>query len=73
MKYQEILTETHDRVGVVKLNRPEKRNALSSTLGYEMRDAIDTYNQAADIGAIVLTGADPAFCGGADVGGWQRE
>jgi enoyl-CoA hydratase/carnithine racemase len=73
MKYQEILTETHDRVGVVKLNRPDKRNAVSTTLGQELRAAIDAYNEDAGIGAIVLTGADPAFCGGADVGGWQRD
>jgi enoyl-CoA hydratase/carnithine racemase len=73
MGYQQILTETRGRVGIVKLNRPERRNALSATMSQEMREALDAYNADAGIGAVVITGVDPAFCGGADVGDWKQD
>jgi len=72
MAYQQILTETHGRVGVIKLNRPDRRNAVSDEMRWEVRDAVDAFNADPDIGAMVFTGVDPAFCGGADVGGWKR-
>lgn len=72
MAYEEILVETHGRVGVIKFNRPERRNTLSDTMGDESREALAAFNEDEGIGAVVLTGVDPAFCGGADVGGWQR-
>jgi enoyl-CoA hydratase len=72
MTYNEILVETHGRVGVIKFNRPERRNALSDSMGDEARDVLQAFNEDRGIGAVVLTGVDPAFCGGADVGDWQR-
>ena len=72
MAYKEILAETRGRVGIVTLNRPERRNALSPMMGEEVREVVETYNADSGIGAVVLTGADPAFCGGADVGDWKR-
>lgn len=73
MDYEAIKTETRDRVAIITLNRPERRNALGATMGAEIRQAVDGYNEDGRIGAIVLTGADPAFCGGADVGDWKRQ
>jgi 2-(1,2-epoxy-1,2-dihydrophenyl)acetyl-CoA isomerase len=59
----------HDRVAVVTLNRPERRNALH----HEMRDpitrALDDYATRDDVGCVVLTGAGTAFCAGGDVKG----
>ena len=73
MEYEAILTETRGRVGIITLNRPERRNALGAKMSEEIRNAIDAYNEDDGIGAIVLTGTDPAFCGGADVGDWKRD
>jgi enoyl-CoA hydratase/carnithine racemase len=73
MTYEEIVAERRDRVGIVTLNRPEKRNALGGTMSREIRDAVDAFNADEGIGAVVITGADPAFCGGADVGDWKRD
>jgi 2-(1,2-epoxy-1,2-dihydrophenyl)acetyl-CoA isomerase len=73
MGYEQILTETHGRVGIVVLNRPERRNALSARMSHEMTEALEAYNADPGIGAVVLTGADPAFCGGADVGDWKQD
>jgi len=73
MSYEDILVERRGRVGIVTLNRPEKRNALGGKMGAEIRDAVDAFNQDPGIGAMVITGTDPAFCGGADVGDWKRD
>lgn len=51
----------------ITLNRPENRNALSAVLVNELFDHI--HNALADdaVRSIVITGADPAFCAGADL------
>ena len=59
----EILYEERDRVGVVTLNRPEARNALTFTTYAELTDAV----RSTAARCLVVTGADPAFCSGDDV------
>lgn len=54
-------------VATVWLNRPHVRNALSALLIGGLRETIAALEANADIGAIVLTGADPAFCAGLDL------
>src|SRR5262249_40581616 len=62
-----VLVEVEDRVATVTLNRPESRNAISAELHGQLRTAITELDQRADVGCIVLTGADPAFCAGMDL------
>jgi enoyl-CoA hydratase len=62
-----VLVEVDDRVATVTLNRPESRNAISSELHAQLDDAITGLDARADVGCIVLTGADPAFCAGMDL------
>lgn len=52
---------------VVRLNRPHKRNALSSELKRELAAMARALAERTDIGAIVLTGAGGAFCAGNDL------
>jgi enoyl-CoA hydratase len=59
--------ERQDEVAVVTLQRPEKRNALSIDLRIELTDSFGALSDDEDVGAIVLTGAGPAFCSGMDV------
>ncbi|HVB90486.1 MAG TPA: enoyl-CoA hydratase [Acidimicrobiales bacterium] len=59
--------ETSERVGIVILNRPEARNALSGEVTSLLDSAIAALDAREDIGAIILTGADPAFCAGFDL------
>jgi len=73
MSYEDILVDRRERVGIVTLHRPEKRNALGAKMGGEIRRAVEAFNANDGIGAIVITGTDPAFCGGADVGDWKRD
>ena len=72
MAYQEILTETRDRVGIIRLNRPRKLNAWTSTMSGEIIDAMTAWNADDGIGAIVLTGEGRAFCAGADIGNFAE-
>jgi len=62
-----ILIEVTDRVAVVTLNRPEARNALSPELNEALPAAIAECDARDDVDAIILTGADPAFCAGVDL------
>ena len=60
-------TEIDDGVGLVVMNRPGQRNALNTLLGAGLRAALESLEARDDVHAIVLTGADPAFCAGLDL------
>jgi enoyl-CoA hydratase len=59
--------ERQNDVAVVTLQRPEKRNALSIDLRIELAECFTALGEDDGVGAIVLTGAGPAFCSGMDV------
>lgn len=65
--YQFILVERDERVGVVRLNRPDALNALSPDLMKELVEALENFDQDDAIGAIVLTGGEKVFAAGADI------
>jgi len=67
MAYEFIEVEARGRVGIIRLNRPKALNALCDGLVRELARALDAYEASADIGAIVLTGNEKAFCAGADI------
>lgn len=67
MAYTSVLTEVRGRVGIVKLNRPEARNAFNQTLLHEMFDALEAFDRNTQVGALVLTGDEKAFAAGADI------
>ncbi len=57
----------HDRVALLTLDEPERRNALTASLVAEIVAAMDDLDADPGVGAVVVTGAPPAFCSGADV------
>ena len=67
MSYETILVETHDRVGLIRLNRPAAMNALCDQLMGELGAQLLAFDADPGIGAIVLTGSDKAFAAGADI------
>jgi enoyl-CoA hydratase len=72
----EVLTEIADGVGVVTLAAPDRRNALTLAMVDEIGAALDAVEADPGVGAVVVTGAPPAFCAGADLshlGASQRE
>ena len=67
MPYENILVETHGRVGLVRLNRPKALNALNAALIEDLNAALEAFDRDSGIGAIVLTGSEKAFAAGADI------
>jgi enoyl-CoA hydratase len=56
-----------ERVAVVTVNDPKRRNALTPPMIEELVAAFDRLEADPDVGAVVITGAPPAFCAGADL------
>ena len=65
--YTSIIVETHQRVGLIRLNRPKALNALNATLLNELNSAMSDFDRDNEIGAIVITGDGRAFAAGADI------
>lgn len=59
--------ERRDAVTVLTLDDPERRNALTAELVDEIIAAVGEAEADPGVGALVVTGAPPAFCSGADV------
>lgn len=66
-KPQTILFEVVGAVAKITFNRPEKRNALSHQLVYELRDALLEADDRQDINVVLLEGAGKDFCAGYDL------
>ena len=62
-----LLIENRGAVRLLILNRPEKRNALDTALTKALLEALRATDEDDDVRAVVLTGAGPAFCAGADL------
>jgi enoyl-CoA hydratase/carnithine racemase len=67
MNPQHFLWRQEGRVGVITLNRPERKNPLTFESYAELRDLFRKLVDVADVRAIVLTGAGGNFCSGGDV------
>jgi enoyl-CoA hydratase len=66
--YQDILVETPaPGVGLIRLNRPDARNALSRRLMDEVVQAASGFDVDPSVGAIVMTGSEKFFSAGADI------
>ena len=61
-----------DAVAIVTLNDPERRNVLSLPMVDEIVSTFDALEADDSVGAVVVTGAPPAFCAGADLGDLGR-
>jgi enoyl-CoA hydratase len=57
-----------DRVATLTLNNPAERNTLTAAMVVEIVAAMDEAEARDDVGAVVVTGAAPAFCAGANLG-----
>ncbi len=72
MEGSKVLFSLDQGVAMLTLNRPEARNALDTGLVRELHDRLEWMMTAEDVRAVVLTGAGPAFCAGADLKQRQR-
>lgn len=75
MTYRTIELDVADEVATLRLNRPERMNAVIEAMYREIRDVLEQTAPRADVRALVLTGSalrrdgveKPAFCAGADL------
>jgi 2-(1,2-epoxy-1,2-dihydrophenyl)acetyl-CoA isomerase len=68
----DLLAAVDDGVATIVLNRPSRRNALSPEMLAALARVLRRLDGAGDVGALVLTGAGPAFCAGGDVKGFSE-
>jgi feruloyl-CoA hydratase/lyase len=71
--YSTLLLEITGNLATITLNRPEKRNAMSPTMAYEMLAAIDALEVNESCKVLVLTGAGESFSAGMDLKEYFRE
>jgi enoyl-CoA hydratase/carnithine racemase len=69
MELEQICTEVADRVLTITLNRPDRLNAWTPTMGSELIAAFDRADADDEVRAVVITGAGRGFCAGADLAG----
>jgi enoyl-CoA hydratase len=62
-----VLFSVDDRVALITVNDPDRRNALTDEMSGRLRDAVEQAEADPDVHAVVITGAGKAFCAGADL------
>jgi enoyl-CoA hydratase/carnithine racemase len=67
MSFEQITTERDAGILTITLNRPERLNAWTATMGRELIEAFDQADADDDVRAIIVTGAGRGFCAGADL------
>src|SRR3954452_2430099 len=68
MDFEDICYEVADHVLTITLDRPDRLNAFTPTMGRELIEAFDQVDADDDVRAIVVTGEGRGFCAGADLG-----
>ena len=67
MKQETVLYEKGDGIATVTLNRPDRLNAIGSTMSVELEQVLEEANSDGEVKVLVLTGAGKGFCSGADL------
>ena len=62
-----VLYDIIDRVALITVNDPERRNAVTEAMSAQLRDAVQQAEADQGVHAVVVTGAGKAFCAGADL------
>lgn len=69
MSYETLICEREGPILTITLNRPDKMNAYTATMGLELEDAFVGANDDDAVRVIIVTGAGRGFCAGADISG----
>jgi enoyl-CoA hydratase/carnithine racemase len=72
MTHELVTLEIETGIATIKLNRPEKRNAMSDDMRTQLIAALESVAADKSIRALVLTGAGKGFCAGGDIAGMER-
>ena len=63
----EVTFETFDRIAIIRLNRPEQRNAVDMAMMAGLKSALARFEEDRNLQVAVLTGAGSVFCAGMDL------
>ena len=66
-EFETIKLTLEDGVATITLNRPEKMNAFTPKMAFELIEAFDATDAHDEVRAVIVTGAGKAFCAGADL------
>lgn len=64
---ESVLLDVSDRIALITVNDPERRNAVTFEMSAALRAAVDTAEADPGVHAVIVTGAGKAFCAGADL------
>lgn len=67
MDFQDIIYDVSEGIATITLNRPDKMNAFTGRMMYEIISALDLTDADDNVKAVIFTGAGRAFCAGADL------
>jgi enoyl-CoA hydratase/carnithine racemase len=74
MEYTDIkVEEREDGIGIITLNRPAKRNAITIQMRREISACLNEWKQSSHVGAVIFTGAGSAFSSGFDLTEFMNE
>ncbi|KQL49430.1 enoyl-CoA hydratase [Brevibacillus choshinensis] len=73
MAYEQLEVRVENKVGLIKMSRPDIRNAMVPELRRELHEALAQMEQDDQVNVLVLTGDGKAFCAGGDLGGMNRK
>jgi len=65
-----VQVNVDNRVVLITVNDPDRRNAVNDEMSRQLRAAVERAEADRDVHAVVLTGAGKAFCAGADLSAW---
>ncbi|HRD10910.1 MAG TPA: enoyl-CoA hydratase, partial [Mycobacterium sp.] len=62
-----VLYDVRDRIALITVNDPDRRNAVTAEMSEQLRDAVSRAESDPDVNAVIVSGAGKAFCAGADL------
>ncbi len=71
--WQHLSLEAGGGIGVLRLTREDKRNALDAAMMEALADLCRQVERREDIGVLILTGSGGSFCAGGDIAAWSAE
>lgn len=73
MAYETILVENDAGIIRITLNKPDKRNAICTTMRRELAEAVEAAGRDPEAGCVVIKGSGKGFCSGYDISGGEME
>jgi feruloyl-CoA hydratase/lyase len=67
MSYEQVKFENKEDIAIIRMNRPEKKNAFSPTMSREILEIVTHIEHTAEIRGVLLTGVEDSFSAGLDL------